>query len=329
MYTFFKLVLPLLATLSLDAATAPTAGEIETTEALLTFRISRSIVWQDPQTGQALQRRNHHNELVPAAIDSDITPDLANSGIIIGDYLINQNNIPAATNRSAALLSLVNDPNYNQLFTLVSNYRTSIGNIMRDCFGREIYKAILDGSVTVANTSDILDVASLLAVVRHVMLSRVTVIVPRPAVTLGEIATAQALLNFRVSRDVVWLNPRTQQPLYRLVNNNPVKAARDDDITPNLSNAGVVMAGYLTNQAAVVATSVPATLMAIFNDVNLNDLYTRLENIRRMQNYWMIDCLGQPIYDSVHATRVQVVDMQDVINLPTLLGAFEAYFLQS
>ena len=67
MRTLF-ILLPILA--SLYGAAVPTAGEIDTVETLMNFRVSKGNVWKDPQTNQPLHRLNHRNELVLAACDA-------------------------------------------------------------------------------------------------------------------------------------------------------------------------------------------------------------------------------------------------------------------
>jgi hypothetical protein len=244
MSKFSKVLVPLLTILSLNAA-APTAGEIATTEALLSFRVARNIVWLDPLNSKPLHPRGHNNEeFVVAAKDDDVHANLDNAGTIMGGYLANANSIPAATARPAALVALLADANWNRLFTLAEKYRKSLGNIMRDCFGREIYRLRLGAADTVGNTRDIIDIPSLVAIVQPVVVAGAALLAPViPAFSAGERATAEALLTFRRGRNVVWLDPRTSYALCRLDGDNFVHAAKDDDVHANLDNAGTIMGG--------------------------------------------------------------------------------------
>ena len=327
MSKFSKVLLPLLTILTLNAA-APTAGEIATTEALLSFRVARNVVWLDPLNNQPLHRRTNNDDFVVAAKDDDVHANLDNAGTIMGGYLANAAALPAATARPAALVALLGDANWNRLFILAEKYRRSINNIMRNCFGREIYRLRLGAADTVGNTSDIVDLPSLIAVIQPLVIAGVAVAPPVvPAFSAGEIATAEALLTFKRGRNVVWLDPRTSQALCRLDGENFVHASKDDDVHANLDNAGVIMGGYLANAASIpIATAVPASLTALFADANYNSLYTLVETARRAQNRFVFDCLGNPLYKLTMGNRAQSVDMREIIDVPTLLTAVEAYF---
>ena len=328
MSKFSKVLLPLLTILTLNAA-APTAGEIATTEALLGFRVTRNIVWLDPLNQGPLHLRGSNNEeFVVAAKDDDVHANLDNAGTIMGGYLANANSIPAATSKPAALVALLADANWNRLFVLAEKYRKSLGNIMRDCFGREIYRLRLGAADTVGNTRDVIDIPSLVAVIQPVVVAGAAVLAPVvPELTAGERATAEALLTFRRGRNFVWLDPRTRQALCRLDGDNFIHAAKDDDVHANLDNAGTIMGGYLANAASVpAATTVPAALTSLFADANYNNLYTLVETARRAQNRFVFDCLGNPLYKLTMGNRAQSVDMREIIDIPTLLTAVEAYF---
>ena len=63
MRTLF-ILLPILASLHGAASPlAPTAGEIETVESLMNFRVVRGNIWKDVQTDQPLYRLNHKMSL--------------------------------------------------------------------------------------------------------------------------------------------------------------------------------------------------------------------------------------------------------------------------
>ncbi len=328
MSKFSKVLLPLLITLTLNAAAVPTAGETATTEALLGFRVTRNIVWIDPLNNEPLHRRANNDDFVVAAKDDDVHANLDNAGTIMGAYLADAAVIPARTARAVALTALIADPHWSRLFTLAEKYRKSLGNIMRNCFGREIYRLRLGAADTVGNTRDIIDIPSLIAVIQPVVVTGAAVAAPVvPAFSAGERATAEALLTFRRGRNVVWLDPRTNQALCRLDGENFVHAAKDDDVHANLDNAGMIMGGYLANSATIpAATAIPATLTALFADANYNNLYTLVETARRGQNRFVFDCLGNPLYKLTMGNRAQSVDMREIIDIPTLLTAVEAYF---
>ena len=87
------------------------------------------------------------------------------------------------------------------------------------------------------------------------------------------------------------------------------------------------MGGYLANAGSIPAASaVPVTLTAIFANANLTSLYTLVENARRGQNRFILDCFGNPLYKLTLGARTQAVDMREIVDVPTLLTAIETYF---
>lgn len=330
MSKFSKVLVTLLTTLALNAA-GPTAGEIASTEALLSFKVLRNIVWIDPLTNEPLHRRINNGEFVKAAKDDDVHANLDNVGIIMGGYLANLQSIPSATIRIAAVTELVGNANWRRLFVTLEKSRRLVNNTMRDCFGAEIFRLRLGAADPVGNTRDVVDIPTLLnAIAPSVVSGQAFVRASLPALTVGERSTAEALLGFRRTNNFLWLDPRTGQSLYRVINEEQVRAAKDDDVHANLDNAGTIMGGYLTDARTIPgATAVPAALTAIFADANWNRLYTLVETAKRGENRFMFDCLGNPLYKLSLGVSAQAVDMREIIDIPTLLNAVELYFPQS
>ena len=353
MRTFF-ILLPILA--SLYGAAVPTAGEIDTVETLMNFRVARGNVWKDPQTDQPLHRLNHRNELVQAACDADITFTTAatsfSAGTIMGGYLAStcsssSSNLPQATARSSVLSALVADQKWNTLLSLVKNYRVSQGRIARDCFGRELFE-VGSSSIAVVGTSasscvaterksaadvrDIIDISTLIGAIEPAI-REAGMPVAAAAVnifTAAELSNYESLLAFRAGRSVMSVEPRTGQQLYRFVNDVLVAAAKDGDVLPDLSNLVTLMVASTMSSPIVTSVgTVSSALTSLFSDENLNRLYQLVENSRRGQGRLLVDAIGRPLYKAGLGTREQIVNMLDITDTASLLKAVFGFFSEN
>jgi len=342
MRTLF-ILLPILASLYGAAAPSdPTAGEIDTVETLMNYRVSRGNVWQDPQTNQPLQRLNHRNELVQAAHDTDVTFTTAattfNAGSIMGSYLMD----PALANslqttiRSPELSTLVADQKWNTLLTLAKNYRVSLGRVARDCFGRELFEVSAVSGVVAAierkpaaDIRDIVDISTLIAAIEPAIreAGMPAAAAVAPIFTAAELANYESLLAFRAGRSVMSVEPRTGEQLYRIVNDVLVPAAKDGDVLPNLSNlVALVASSYTTPPVATCVGAVNPSLSVIFADANLNRLYQLVEDTRLAQGRMSVDAIGRPLCIQ---TRVQIVNMLDITDTTSLLKAVFGFFSEN
>jgi len=342
MRTLF-ILLPILASLhGAGTPSDPTAGEIETVETLMNYRLSRGNVRQDIQTAQPLHRLNHRNELVQAACDADITFTTAttsfNAGTIMGGYLVSPDvsHLPQATIRSAALSTLVADQKWNTLLTLAKNYRVSLGRIARDCFGRELFEVSAGVGVVAAterkpaaDIRDIVDISTLIAAIEPAIreAGMPAAAAVAPVFTAAEVSNYESLLAFRVGRSVMSVEPRTGEQLYRIVNDVLVPAAKDGDVLPNLSNlVALVASSYNTPPVATCVGAVNPSLSVIFADANLNRLYQLVEDTRRTQGRMSVDAIGRPL---CLQTRVQIVNMLDITDTTSLLKAVFGFFSEN
>lgn len=327
----FFLIIPILT--SLYGAVTPTAGETETVETLMNFRVTRGNTWKDPQTDQPLYRLNHRNELVQAACDSDITFTTSttafNAGTIMGGYLIDSGSLPQTSMRSAALTALVSDQNWNSLLTIMKKHRISQNRILRDCFGRDLFEVGLGVRNPAADIRDIVDIPTLIAAIEPVIrgASAPAAATAAPNFTGAESANYEAFLTFRASRNVMCTAPRTGEQLYRFVDGAIVPAAKDDDVLPDLSNVVTLMTTATTTPPAATAVgTVAPSLSAVFADVNLNRLYQLVEDSRRTLGNWLTDAIGRPLYTASAGTRAQVVNMKDISDTASLVKAIFGFF---
>jgi hypothetical protein len=338
MRTLF-ILLPILA--SLYGAAVPTAGEIDTVETLMNFRVSKGNVWKDPQTNQPLHRLNHRNELVQAACDTDVTFTTAatpfNASTIMGGYLMDPAlaNFPQATAISPVLSGLVADQKWNALLSLAKNYRISLRRIARDCFGRELFEVGASSNAAAgaaperkqaADIRDIVDISTLIAAIEPAIreAGMPAAAVAAPVFTAAELSNYESLLAFRVGRSVMSIEPRTGQQLYRVANNVLVPAAKDGDVLPNLSNLVALMASsYITAPVATCVGAVNPSLSVIFAETNLSRLYQLVEDSRRAQGRMSVDAIGRPL---CLETRVQIVNMLDITDTASLLKAVFGFF---
>ncbi len=333
MRTFF-LIIPILTSLLYGAVTpVPTVGETETVEILMNFRVTRGNTWKDPQTDQPLYRLNHRGELVQAACDSDITftntTTPFNAGTIMGGYLTAPATIPQASTRSAALTALVGDQNWNSLLTIMKKHRVSQNRVLRDCFGRDLFEVGLGVRNPAADIRDITDIPTLIAAIEPVIrgAEAVAVAAAAPAFTAAESANYEAFLTFRIGRTVMCTAPRTGEQLYRFVDGAIVPAAKDDDVQPNLSNVVALMTAAMAAPPAPTPVGiVAAPLSLIFADANLNRLYQLVEDSRRTLGNWLTDAIGRPLYMASAGTRVQVVNMKDIVDTTSLVKAVFGFF---
>lgn len=99
---------------------------------------------------------------------------------------------------------------------------------------------------------------------------------------MGEVETIEALMNFRVSKENIWKDIQTDQPLYRINSKaEPMQAARDEDITLSPFNAGTIMDGYLTKPDSLPRTNPRSeALTALVNNSTWNKLLTLAKNYR-------------------------------------------------
>lgn len=143
------------------------------------------------------------------------------------------------------------------------------------------------------------------------------------ASTAGEIATAEALLGFRVTRNIVWIDPLTNEPLHRRLNSGDfVKAAKDDDVHANLDNAGSIMGGYLLNPQSVPAATIRvAAITELVGNANWRRLFVTLEKSRRLVNNTLRDCFGAEIVRLRLGAADPVGNTRDIVDTPTLLNA--------
>lgn len=321
MRTFF-ILLPILA--SLYGAITPTTGEINTIEALLTFRKSKANVWRDVLTNEPLYRVNNAGEFVQAARDEDITLSPFNAGTIMGSYLSNPSSVPQATFRSTELTGLVNNLIWNKLLILAKNYRASLGRIAKDCLGNDLFELVESNNrKPAADIRDIVDIPSLIAAVEPAIRAAL----PLPA--KAPLAFSEALANnfsdfldFRTTQNDMRLDPRTNQKLYRIVNDTLVPAARDSDVKPDLSNLVLLMREKIATGSSAARSCLPGAL----SDQNIDRLYRIVEEVRRAQGHLAVDAAGRPLYLE---TRVQAVDMQDVTDAVSLVKAVFGFFAEN
>lgn len=329
----FYLTLTILTSL-VHGAAVPTAGEIDTVETLMNYRVTKGNVWKDPQTDQALWRLNQRGELVQAACDSDITfttPTAAfNAGSIMGRYLTDPTtNAPQPTTRSAVLSSLVSDPNWNSLLTIMKKHRISQNRVLHDCFGRDLFEVGPGVRNQAADVRDIVDVPTLIAAIEPVIRGAAAPapVAAVPAPSEAARANYDSFLLFRVSRTFMCTAPRTGEQLYRFVDDAIIAAAQDDDVLPNLSNVVALMSTAMANPPAVtmVGTVTPGLSM-IFANPDMNRLYQLVEDSRRTMGNLLADAIGRPLYTAGPGSRAQVVNMKDIYDTTSLIKAVFGIF---
>ncbi len=334
----FLLILPILTSLygAAVAGPLPTVGETDVVENLMDFRVTRGNTWKDPQTDQPLYRLNHKGEFVQAACDSDITfttPTTPfNTGTIMRGYLADSTTFPQASMRSAPLINLVGDPNWNRLLTLAKNYRVSQNRIARDCFGRELFEASLGARKTAADIRDITDIPTLIAALEPAIRAGCApAAAPAPIVhTASVLANYEAFLVYRTRQMVMHLEPRTSEQLCRFAEGTLVPAAKDDDVLPDLSNVTILLtAAMMPAAGGAPVMPVVINLAPVFADANLNRLYQLVEDSRRGQGRLLADAIGRPLYKASLGSRVQIVNMQDIIDTSSLLTAVLSFFAEN
>ena len=321
----FLILLPIFASLHGATTTTPSTGEIETIETLMNFRLNKEHVWRDPITDQLLHRVNNKGETVQAAYDADITLSPFNAPSIIANYLAEPNSPPQATKRSEELIGLVSNQNWKALLELVKNYRLSKGEIAKDCFGNGLFELCPTENKPAANLRDITNISTLIDAIEPA----IRAVSPLPerttaAFTAAERTNYDAFTAFRTAHNVMCVDQRTGGQLYKIINDALVKAVKDTDVLPDLSNLVTLMAAAVANKpAAITVGLVPSTLSPVFSDANFNRLYQLVEDARRAQGRLLIDAIGRPL---VLENRVQVVDMQNITDIPSLLKAVFEFF---
>ena len=129
---------------------------------------------------------------------------------------------------------------------------------------------------------------------------------------------------------VMHLEPRTSEQLCRFAEGTLVPAAKDDDVLPDLSNVTILLtAAMMPAAGGAPVMPVVINLAPVFADANLNRLYQLVEDSRRGQGRLLADAIGRPLYKASLGSRVQIVNMQDIIDTSSLLTAVLSFFAEN
>ena len=342
------LLLPLILCTLFASSSSPATravlapGEISTIETLISYRASCGNVWKDLQTDEPLHRLNDKNVLVQAGYDADVTLTTPNSvfnaGTLLASYLMPAPevvggaaaaNLPQPSVRSAELTIIASDTRWSNLLTLLKRKRLSLGRVAKDCLNHDLFELNRGVRNQAADIRDIKDIPSLISALEPVINELVPPAAPGVVarnLTGAETSNFNAFQAFRVRNNLKYLDPRTGEQLYRIVNDAPVPAAKDDDVARDLSNL-VELATSAMQPATVPAGVIILTgLQAIFNDPNLNRLYQITENTRRRHGSLLTDAIGAPIYLVNSGNRAQAVKMFDIIDTNSLFNAIFNFF---
>lgn len=322
----FLLILTIITSLHGAGSLAPSTNDIDTIEKLIDFRASKGNVWKDNLTEQSLYRYNAAGNPVQAGYDADITLSPFNASSIMLGYLSNPSSLPQSTSRSSELTGLVEDTHWKALFTLVKNYRVSLGRIAKDCLGKDLYELVGSEYKPAADMKDITNISTLIDAISP-CITAATPTGPAaepPVFPAALLANFDRFLAFRANLNKMRIDFRGNK-LYRINNNNPVAAADDLDVKEDLSNLVDLMCGAATRG---LSTSGPSSGPAsdMLSDSNVKRLYEMIETYRKTHNFFSKDAAGRAL---CLEDGTASVDMKSIVDKNSLFRAIFQFFNES